>query len=201
LFYPRPRLCLMGNIRGLRTRLCPKCKEITPHRTLYAKSESGGRTRWFQLFWACTACSSLNHVSICSYKLESAPSELPSALPRGVVETLRDGPLDFNELIAGLRRRGIPGVRHIFKSDVVMALEYLKRRGVVAEEAGDRTARMSDALRGRVGKSVHLDRCPIEKSRTMTSLYSKRQGTLIPVGALCLSCGYQALEKAVDSRG
>jgi hypothetical protein len=34
----------MGNVRWLRTRLCPKRREITPDRTLYVKTEAGGRT-------------------------------------------------------------------------------------------------------------------------------------------------------------
>jgi hypothetical protein len=43
----------MGNVCGLRIRLCSECTEITPHRTLYAKTETDGRTKWFPLFWAC----------------------------------------------------------------------------------------------------------------------------------------------------
>ena len=48
----------MGSVRGLRTRFCAKCGELTPHRTLYVKTDTGGRSKWFQLFWTCTKCGS-----------------------------------------------------------------------------------------------------------------------------------------------
>ncbi len=72
--------------RGLRTRLCPKCRKVTPHRTLYAKIDTGGRCRWFQLYWICTICQSLNPVVLPCYKLLTAPPSLPSALANNVVE-------------------------------------------------------------------------------------------------------------------
>jgi hypothetical protein len=90
----------MGNVRGLRTRLCPECKEITPHRTLYTKTESGGRTRWFPLFWACAECDALNHVVLPRYRLESVSSRLPSTLTVTVVGALQEAPLDFQELVS-----------------------------------------------------------------------------------------------------
>ena len=52
----------MKSARGLKTRLCPKCGKLAPHRTLYAKTESGAGTKWFQMFWACTRCDSPNHL-------------------------------------------------------------------------------------------------------------------------------------------
>jgi hypothetical protein len=182
------------NVRGLKTRLCSRCGALTPHRTLYAKSESGGRTKWFQLFWACTACGSLNHVTISTYRLESAASTLPSALALGVVNSMQQGPLDFDELVASLRKNGVVGVRHIFNSDVTMALEYLKRRRVVAEEPGDRTERMLDALRARAGESRHLGPCPVDQSTRLVSLYAQKRRRLVPIGVFCLSCGYQHVD-------
>ena len=122
----------MGNLRGLRTRLCPKCQEITPHRTLYVRSTSNGKRRWFQLFWACAKCGSLNHIVLPAYRLERASSQLPSALAVAVVNALEEGPLDFDELITSLRRRHPAGVRHVFNSEVALAIEFLKGQGVVA---------------------------------------------------------------------
>src|SRR3989475_11512165 len=104
----------MGNIRGLRTRLCPKCEEVTPHRTLYVKTDTGGRSKWFQLFWSCTKCGSLNHIVLPIYRLKRVSSHLPSDLAIAVVGALEDRPLDLDELIVNLRKRKIPGVRHIF---------------------------------------------------------------------------------------
>jgi len=47
---------LHGQRPRLRTRLCAKCGELTSHRTLYVKTDTGGRSKWFRLFWACTKC-------------------------------------------------------------------------------------------------------------------------------------------------
>ena len=195
----------MPNVRGLRTRLCPGCKEMTPHRTLYVKTSAAGRARWFQLFWACSKCGSLNHIILPCYSLEQAASQLPSALATGVVNALQDGPLDLDELIMGLRKRQVPGVRHVFNSDVVMVLEFLKERGVVAEEPRDRTASVLESLMNRSTESTRLGPCPAELSqgierRTMVSLYAQRWAAssrgmrLVPVGVLCPGCQYHRIE-------
>jgi hypothetical protein len=195
----------MGNVRGLRTRLCPGCKEMTPHRTLYVKAALGGRPRWFQLFWACAKCGSLNHIVLPSYRLERASSQLPTALATGVINTLVEGPLDLDELIMRLRKRQMPGVRHVFNSDVAMVLEFLKGRGVVAEEPRDRTARVLDTLRGRSTESMRFGLCPAELSqgierRGMVSLYAQRRAAssdgmrLTPVGVFCPACQYHRIE-------
>ena len=127
----------MGSVRGLRTRLCAKCGELTSHRTLYVKTDTGGRSRWFQLFWTCTKCGSLNHIVLPIYRLERVSSHLPSVLAIAVVNALEEGPLDFDEMIVNLRKRHIPGIHHIFNSEVGMALEFLKSRQVVEQESGD----------------------------------------------------------------
>ena len=189
----------MGNIRGLRTRLCPKCQEATPHRTLYVRATSDGKRRWFQLFWACTKCGSLNHIILPAYRLERASSPLPSALAVAVVNALGEGPLDFDELVTSLRRRRPAGIRHIFNSEVALAVEFLKGRGVVAEESMDRTEKLLDILRGRSEESNHLGACPVEAKRALISLYAQRQEgaaretRLVPVGVLCLRCPYHRI--------
>ena len=194
----------MGNVRGLRTRLCPGCKEMTPHRTLYVKTSAAGRTRWFQVFWACEKCGSLNHIVLPSYRLERASSQLPTALATGVVNTLEEGPLDLDELIMRLRKRQMPGVRHVFNSDVAMVLEFLKGRGVVAEEPRDRTARVLEVLRDRSTESARLGLCPAElgqgiERRGLVSLYAQRRDAsrrmrLNVVGVFCQSCQYHRIE-------
>ena len=110
-----------------------------PHRTLYVKTDTGGRSKWFRLFWACTRCGSLNHIVLPVYRLERVSSHLPSVLAIAVVKALEEGPLDLDELIVNLRKRQIPGVHHIFNSAVATALEFLKGRGAVEEVSGDRT--------------------------------------------------------------
>jgi hypothetical protein len=85
----------MGNVRGLRTRLYPKCNETTPHRTLFMRTTNNGKRKWLQLFWSCTKCASLNHVVLHAYRLERASFPLPSALTVAVVNSLEEGPLDF----------------------------------------------------------------------------------------------------------
>jgi len=96
----------MSAVRGLKNRLCPRCRALTPHRTLYAKTESRGKAKWLQLFWACKACNSLNHVVLSSYRTSSPSPPLPSSLAEAVVGALRDHPLDFEELLGRLRREG-----------------------------------------------------------------------------------------------
>jgi len=178
---------------------------MTPHRTLYVKTSAAGRTRWFQLFWTCEKCGSLNHIVLPSYRLERASSQLPTALATGVVNALQEGPLDLDELIMKLRKRQMPGVRHVFNSDVAMVLEYLKGRGVVAEEPRDRTGRVLDAMRDRPRGPTRLAHCPVEvdqgaERRPLVSVYAQRwsaslQGSrLLPVGVLCLNCQYHRIE-------
>lgn len=178
---------------------------MTPHRTLYVKTASGGRARWFQLFWACTKCGSLNHIVLPSYRLEHISSQLPTALATGVVNALQEGPLDLDELIMRLRKRLMPDVRHVFNSDVAMVLEFLKGRGVVAEELRDRTAKVLNALRDRTTESTRLGPCPAELShgierRGLASLYAQRRAAssegmrLVPIGVLCPSCQYHRIE-------
>jgi hypothetical protein len=186
----------MGNLRGLRTRPCPKCQEVTPHRTLYVRATSNGKRRWFQLFWSCSKCGSLNHIVLPAYRLERASSPLPSALAVAVVNALEEGPLDFDELVMSLRRRQSVDIRHVFNSEVTLAVEFLKGRGVVAEESRDCTEELLDVLRGRSGESKHLGTCPMEAKRALISLYAQRQGgtahemRLVTVGVFCLHCSY-----------
>jgi hypothetical protein len=195
----------MGSVRGLRTRLCPKCGELTPHRTLYVKSDTAGRSKWFQLFWACTNCGSLNHIVLPTYRLERISSPLPSVLAIAVVNALEEGPLDLDELIMKLRKRQIPGVHHIFNSEVGMTLEFLKGRGVVEEVSGDRTEKVLDALRARSTESERLGPCPVELGhrivgKRLVSLYAQRSASsargmrLVPVGVLCVYCQYHQID-------
>ncbi len=190
----------MGNVRGLRTRLCPKCDEITPHRTLYARATSNGKRRWIQLFWACTKCASLNHIVLPAYRLERPSTPLPSALAAAVVNALKDRPLDFDELITCLRRKRPTEIRHIFNSEVALAVEFLKGRGGVAEESRDCTRMVLDSLGGQAAESNHLGTCPVEARRTLISLYAQKQeGTahgmrLVPAGVFCLRCKYQRID-------
>ena len=190
----------MGNVRGLRTRLCPNCSETTPHRTLYARAASNGKRRWFQLFWGCTKCGSLNHIVLPAYRLERASSSLPSALAVAVVNALEGGPLDFDELVMTLRRGRPAGIRHIFNSEVALALEFLKGRGAVAEGSRDCTEKVLDALQGQAAESNHLGICPAEGERALVSLYAQKQGgtargkRLVPAGVFCLRCKYQRID-------
>ncbi len=193
----------MRNARGLRTRLCPECKLVTRHRTIYTRTESGGRTQWLRLFWACTLCSSLNHIIIPTYKLKRASLPLPTPLTIGVVKALANEQLDFDELVANLRRRRPHGVRHVFSSEVAMTLEYLKGHDVVVEEFEDRTERTFDALRASSTESRRA--CPAEERlgvtrRTLLSLYAQRRTRppgagvrLVPIGILCLHCQYRSI--------
>ena len=192
----------MRNVRGLRTRLCPECKIATRHRTIYTRSESGGRTQWVRLFWACTQCSSLNHIIIPTYKLKRASLPLPTTLAIGVVKALADEQLDFDELVANLRGRKAHGVGHVFSSEVAMTLEYLKGHDVVVEEFEDRTERTFDALRALSTESRRA--CPAEESlgvtrRSLASLYAQRRThtragvRLVPIGVFCLHCQFHRI--------
>ena len=189
----------MGNVRGLRTRLCLKCTEVTPHRTLYVRITIDGKRRWLQLFWVCIRCGSLNHVVLPTYRLERASSPMPSALAAAVVNALEEGPLAFDELMLTLRRRKVPGVGHVFKSDVALGIEFLKGRGVVSEESRDCTERALGYLRAQSAESKHLGVCLAESKRALVSLYAQKQRRpahsvrLVPAGVFCLSCQYHRI--------
>ncbi|MDG7024690.1 MAG: hypothetical protein JRN45_09260 [Nitrososphaerota archaeon] len=207
----------MSKFLGLRTRLCPNCREIVAHKTLYVKTETNGRSRWPRIFWACTRCNTLNHVILPTYRLESVPSELPSPLVTGVVEALRGRPLDFDELIQTLRGH-CPGVRHVFNSEVALALEFLERRGIVAEQAEDVTERTLGELRAKSAASSRLGLCPAEAERGsvkkgVVSVYAQHRQVakasegnhvgrlkLSPVGVLCIRCGYSRLDPALVAK-
>ena len=181
----------MGNVRGLKNRLCPRCSALTPHRTLYSRVTAEGKRRWASLFWACEKCRSLNHVVLPVYSLGRLCSPLATPLAVAVVKALEEGPLDFNELVARLRRKQPPQTGHIFKTAVTNILEFLKGRGIVVEKQGDRTEDILGALRLR-----RLGVCPLESKRTLVTLYIQKQGgaasqpKFVSVGAYCTSCGY-----------
>jgi hypothetical protein len=195
----------MGNVRGLRTRLCPRCMELTPHRTLYIRATTGGKRRWLRLFWACTRCKSLNHIILPTYRLERVGSPLPSTLTIGIVNALEEGVLDSDELMMKLRNRSPPGVSQVFNSDVSMALEFLKGRGVVAEEGRDSTELLLGRLKAQSMGPGRLAVCHVEldskgPTRSVINLYAQRQlpasrgMRLVPAGAYCLNCGYQRID-------
>lgn len=208
----------MPKFLGLRTRLCPNCREITAHKTLYVKTETNSKSRWLRIFWACTGCNALNHVVLPTYRLESVPSELPSPLVTCVVEALKERSQDLDELIQSLRGH-CPGVRHVFNSEVVLVLEYLKGRGVVAEQKDDVTERTLAELRARATLSSRLGHCPEEAKRgivtkCLVSVYAQRrleekvgdretrtsQLKLAPVGVLCIRCGYRSIDPSLIAK-
>lgn len=169
------------------------------------RSTTNGKRRWLQLFWACTGCESLNHIVLPAYRLERAFSPLPSALAISVVNALEGGPLDFDELIMSLRRVRDPGIRHVFNSEVKLAVGFLKGRGVISEENKDCTEKVLESLRVQSAQSRHLGVCPAESKpgspqRSLVSLYAQRQeGTangmkLVSVGAFCLRCQYHQID-------
>jgi hypothetical protein len=181
----------MGNVRGLKKRLCPRCSTLTPHRTLYVRVTADGKRKWTGLFWACEKCHSLNHVILPSYIFGSASVTLPSPLAVAIVRTLEQGPLDFNELVTGLRRKQPPLPGHVFKTAVALTLEFLRGHGAVVEGPKDCTKEALEALKPR-----RLGVCPVESKRTLVSLYAQKQGgatgqpSFVSAGAYCTSCGY-----------
>ena len=185
----------MGNIRGLRTRLCPKCTEVTPHRTLYARTTEEGKRKWLQLFWICTKCGSLNHVILPRYTLARA-GFIVSALAMAVIDALEKGPQDLNELIASLRRNHTAKERHILAADLRLAIQLLRARGMVAEVERDRTDEALETLGANSAESKHLGVCPVESRRTLVSLYAQKQTKaargmrLVPAGVFCHHCEY-----------
>ncbi|MDG6982308.1 MAG: hypothetical protein JRM74_02520 [Nitrososphaerota archaeon] len=116
---------------------------------------------------------------------------LPSPLAVAIVRALEQGPLDFNELVADLRRTQPPLPGHVFKTAVALTLEFLKGHGVVVERPKDCTEEALEALRPR-----WFGICPVELKRTLVSLYAQKQGgaasqpRFVSVGAYCTSCGY-----------
>ena len=181
----------MGNVRGLKNRLCPRCSSLTPHRTLYARVTAEGKRKWMGLFWACERCHSLNHVVLPVYSLGRLSSPLATPLAVAVVKALEEGPLDFNDLVVRLRREQPPHTGHIYKTAVTIALEFLKGRGVVTEEQKDQPEDIVGALRLR-----RLGVCPVESKRSLISLYAQKQGgatsqpRFVSSGVYCTSCGY-----------
>ena len=190
----------MSNVRGLRTRLCPKCAEVTPHRTLYLRATLGGRRRWVQTFWACTKCRSLNHIVLPAYKLERVAFPLPTPLAVAIVKALAEGPLNLAELITKVRREHPEEVHHVFNSEVILALDFLEGHGVVVKEDRDRTEDVLSSLRDGSGRSNHLGVCPVEGKRALVSLYAQRlMGEavwpgLVLTGVFCPSCQYQRVD-------
>jgi hypothetical protein len=152
----------------------------------------------------------LNHVILPRYRLESVLLESPSALVASIADCLSAGPLDASELQAELRRRRNQVVRHVFSSDVAMAVQYLRTQRVVTEEMIDRTEQTMEALKARNWGSRHLGPCPDELeqgvvTKGLVSLYAqrlvsggqklqRRHMQLGPVGALCLHCGYHRVD-------
>jgi hypothetical protein len=203
---------------GLSTRLCPKCQLREAHRTLYVKTESHDRSRWHRIFWACMKCGSLNHVTLPVYKLEYVPFEPPSPLVACAVEALKQGPKNLDELVQTMKGNG-PGIRHVFTTDVRIALEYLKRRGIVSELPNDLTERVLTELRTRQATSNHLRLCPAEaekgvEAKGLVSVYAQHrlkvkdrevpartgQLKLTPVGFVCISCGYHRIDQVQMTR-
>lgn len=161
----------------MKNRLCPICSALTPHRTLYAGVTAEGKRKWTGLFWACEKCRSLNHVILPSCDLESASVVLPSPLVVAIVRALDQGPLDFNELMADLRRTQPPLPGHIFKTTVALTLEFLRGRRVVVEKPKDCTEEALEALR-----PSYLGLCPRSRKRPSShwmhhnAFEGKRQG-------------------------
>jgi hypothetical protein len=189
----------MGSIRGLRTRLCLKCTEVTPHRTLYARTSEDGKRKWVQLFWACTKCGSLNHVVLPRYTLARA-GFVVSALATAVVDALEKGPKDLNELVASLRRSRTAKERHVLAADLRLAIELLRARGMVAEVGRDRTGEALEALRAGSAGSKHLGVCPAESKKTLVSLYAQKQERtshrmrFVSAGVFCPHCEYSEVD-------
>lgn len=162
----------------------------------------------------CIRCFSMNPISLARYRLKSVSPESPSMLVQTVVSALKEGPMDSHELLARLRKARIRGDEHILKAEVLLALEYLMRRGAVVARVSNRTQETFDALRSRAWESGHLGLCPAElkrgiKRRSLISLYAQRW-TLVPqygrdylirekrlvrAGVLCPACDYHDLDR------
>lgn len=194
--------------------MCPKCAEVVPHRTLYVKIESAGRSKWFGIFRVCTKCLSLNTVIFPRFRLESVPSVLPSQLAWMVVNALKDAPLDCSEIVTHLRRPQVRSKEHVLKLEVLLVLEYLRKSKVVGENKINRTGQILQMLRSRGSESKHLGPCPAElrrgcERRRLISLYVQRWTAVkrdghespiqrkrsLPAGVLCLSCLYHDLDQ------
>lgn len=194
--------------------MCPSCAEVVPHRTLYVKIESAGRSKWFGIHRVCTKCLSLNPVIIPRYWLKSVPSELPSQLAWMVVNELKVGPLDCSEIITHLRRARGWSKKHVLKLEVLLVLEYLRKSEVAGEKRINRTMQILRMLRSRSMESKHLGPCPAElrrgsERRSLIALYVQRWTAVtrdgrespiqrkrsLPAGVLCLGCLYHNLDQ------
>lgn len=201
----------MAKPRGLTTRLCGNCGKMAAHKTLYVKTESGGRSKWLRIFWACLNCNSLNHVVVPRYRLETKPLSSPTGFVENILLVLEDGPLNFDELIRSLKARR-KGIGHVFNSDVNMAMQYLTGKGIVTEQRDNLTERAISEISAKSKRTNHLKFCPDEagkgiKARGLVSLYAQRhqdveavdQGARVkkrwfaPVGVFCIQCGYHQI--------
>ena len=185
---------------------------MAAHKTLYVKSESGGKSKWLRIFWVCLNCNSPNHVIVQRYRLETKPLSPSAGIVEDITSTLEGAPLDFDELTQSLRRRK-NGTGHIFNSDVRMALEYLTAHQIITEEGEDLTDRTIAEILAKSRKANHLRLCPAEASggveaQGVVSLYAQRHagvegaapGTqfvkrrFVPVGLYCVRCGYRSIK-------
>ena len=202
----------MTRLLGLTTRLCSKCGRMVAHKTLYVKSESGGKSKWLRIFWVCLNCNSPNHVIVPRYRLETKPLSPSTGVVEDIISALEGGPLDFDELAQSLRKRK-NGAGHIFNSDVRMALQYLTAHGVATKQNEDLTDRTISEILAKSRKANHMRLCPAEASRGVeaqgvVSLYAQRHagvdgtepGTQIvkrwfaPVGLYCVRCRYHSIK-------
>ena len=131
---------------------------------------------------------------------ERALGPLPSALAVAVVNALEKGPLDIDELIMSLRQKRVLEVGHVFNSEVGLAVEFLKGRSVVAEEARDCTEKVLKAPTPRPPNQSTWGF--VQQNRILTfqgdpsfiSLYAQKQSgaarrmRLVPAGVFCLRC-------------
>ena len=160
----------------------------------------GGRRRWIQIFWACAKCRSLNHIVLPAYRLERVASPMPTPLAAAVVKALVQRPLNVAELIMKVRSEHPVDVHHVFNSEVILALDFLRGRGVVTREDKDCTETILNSLRDQSGRSNHRGVCPVEGKRSLVSLYAQKLAEnatwekLIPSGVFCLCCQYQRID-------
>ena len=187
----------MPNPKGLWRSFCPSCKTVTPQRTLNVKVESEGKPKWHPIYRLCMACNSFNPIVYPRYTLIQSPGPLPTPLAQSVVNQLRGGSFDLPQILARLRHH--PEARgHVFKSEVLMTLEYLERKGLVSSSEANRTEETIGLLRSRGPFPTRHGPCPLELengvvSRSLVSLYfqARLAGSrkFVPRGWLCLNCG------------
>jgi hypothetical protein len=201
----------MTKPRGLTTRLCSACGKMAAHKTLYVKTETGGRSKWLRVFWVCLNCKALNHVVISRYRLETKPPSSPTRLVENITSALESGPLGLDDLIQTLRIRN-KDVGHTSNLDFRMAMQYLTTNGIVNENKDDLTERAISRISAKSRKSNHLRLCPDEANkgitvRSVVSLYTQyHQGEKVeqgsrpyqrwfaPAGHFCVQCGYNQIE-------